>query len=411
MAFDFELKGVWCGPGDCGKTRETIVAFLDRLREHGFNAIFINLKGGDGKLFWPSPNFGECVAEGYKDFDLPAVLLEECGKRGIQFHCWFIDYYEGENGVAYKAHPEWAARDGKGRTTAEETLRGRRFGSVWMCPAQNPGYTDQWLVPLYKEFADRYPVASLHHDYIRYPGDLAPDQYCYCDYCLENLPKWAGYISEKYPDEPFYHELYDREYLEAHWEQSPRVLPRNWERLDRGSKSRFLLESGFFQGGRNDLDYFFYRYRIEAVTRFAKESKEAVKAANPNIKLSGAYFKNPIHSGRFIGQDWREHAPYCDLCIPMDYRDHFPGTFEHYLDLLEETIYKQQAWAQGFERLYIGFAVNFLFKEERDGPYPEEKFQRVVERIASTGSKGLVVFCEEQIRRFGMWEVAKRVLG
>jgi hypothetical protein len=95
----------------------------------------------------------------------------------------------------------------------------------------------------------------------------------------------------------------------------------------------------------------------------------------------------------------------------MDYRDHFPGTFDQYLDLLEETIYKQQIWAKDYERLYIGFAVNFLFKEERDGPYPEEKFQRVVERIASTGSKGLVVFCEEQIRRYGMWEVAKKILG
>jgi uncharacterized lipoprotein YddW (UPF0748 family) len=339
----FELKGVWCGPGDCGKTRESVRAFLDRLKHTGINAIFLNVKGV-GEIFWPSERFPEAVREGYQKFDLPAVLVEECEKRGIQFHAWFIDFFESENGTAFKAHPEWAMRDWKGRTTAEEWLRGKRFGAVWMCPAQRPGYTDQWLVPMYEEFAQRYPVASLHHDYIRYPGDLAPDQYCFCDSCLQMLPEWAGFLNKTYLEEPFYHEKYDREYLESHWEPSPRVLPRNWDGLDRGSKSRFLLEGNFFQCGRNDLDYFFYRYRIEAINRFARESYEAVKAVNPNTKLSGAYFKNPIHSGRFIGQDWREFASWSEICVPMDYRDHFPGTFEQYLDLLEGTIYRQIEW-------------------------------------------------------------------
>ncbi len=410
MPLDFELKGVWCGAHDCGVSRESICAFLDRLKEAGFNAIFMNVKGV-GHLFWPSRLFPEAVAEGYREFDMPAILMEECEKRGIQFHAWFIDFFESESGPAFREHPEWAMRDGKGRTTADEWLRGKRFGCVWMCPAQRPGYTDQWLVPLYREFAERYPVASLHHDYVRYPGDLAPDQYCFCDFCLENLPKWAGFVNPAYPDEPFYHEKYDREYLESHWEPSPRVLPPNWDRLDRGSKSRFLLEGGFFQGGRNDLDYFFYRYRIEAVKDFVRLSHEAMQAVRPGIKKSGAIFKNPIHSGRFIGQDWREFAPWMEICVPMDYRDHFPGTFPQYLDLLEEAIHRQKDWAAKMERLYIGTAVNFLFKEEPDGPYPAEKLQRVAERIHCTGVPGIVLFCESQLTQFGQWETAKRLFA
>lgn len=410
MSNSFRLKGVWCGPGDCGTSRESVAAFVAQIHETGFNAIFFNVKGG-GRLFWPSPGFPEAIAPGFAEFDLPAVLLEECSRRGIEFHAWMFDFFEGESDAAFRLHPEWAMRDAKGRTTAEETLRGRRFGGMWMCPAQSPGYTDQWLVPIYREFAERYPVASLHHDYIRYPGDLAPDQYCFCDYCLAELPRWARYVSEAYSDEPFYHDLYDREYLEAHWEQSPRVLPRNWELLDRASKGRFLLEGGFFQGGRYDLDYFFYRYRVESITRFARESYEAVKSVNPNIKLSGAYFKNPIHSGRFIGQDWREFAPWCEICVPMDYRDHFPGTFTQYLDLLEETIERQKKWAAGFESLYIGFAVNFLFKEESDGPYPATKLREVIRRIDATGVEGFVVFCDDQLTRYGLREEAARLLA
>ena len=34
-------------------------------------------------------------------------------------------------------------------------------------------------------------VDSVHHDYVRYPGDVAPDDYCFCDYCLEHISKYA----------------------------------------------------------------------------------------------------------------------------------------------------------------------------------------------------------------------------
>jgi uncharacterized lipoprotein YddW (UPF0748 family) len=404
---DFEVKGVWCGPSDCGTSRETVAAFLDRLAEHGFNAIFMNVKGG-GLLYWPSSGFPEAVAEGYHDFDLPAVLLEECGRRGIQFHAWMFDFFENESHEAFRRHPEWAMRDARGRTTADEWLRGKRFGGTWMCPARRPGYADQWLVPIYREFAQRYAVTSIHHDYVRYPGDLAPDQYCFCDFCLEALPAWARLAHGAYREEPFLHEKYDREYLEAHWEPSPRVLPAAWDRLDRAARSRFLLDGSYFHGGRADLDYFFYRYRVEAISQFVREAHQAVKEANPDIKLSGAFFKNPIQSGRFIGQDWREFASGCEICVPMNYRDHFPGTFEQYLDLLEETVYLQKQWAAGFEALYIGVAVNFLFKEEPDGPFPPEKLELAIARIASTGVPGIVVFCESQLHRFGMWEAVRR---
>lgn len=401
-----KIRGVWGGSGECGNTREQIQRYLDRLYKAGINAVFLGVKEGDGRICWPSEKFPDCVKPEYKDFDLPKVFLEEATQRGIQFHAWFIDYYEGEHTPAHQQHPEWAVLNAQGKPTAYDTLRGRRYDAVWMCPARRPGYTDQWLVPMYEEFAQRYEVASIHHDYIRYPGDAAPDQYCFCDYCLDNIPKWAGYINESHPEEQFFHELYDRAHLEAHWEQSPRVLPPYWPKLDRLAKSRFLLEGGFFQVGRNDLDYFFYRYRVEQVKDFARLSWEAVTKANPKVKLSGAIFKNPIHSGRFIGQDWREFAPYMPITVPMDYRDHFPGTFEQYLDLLEETIGRQKVWAREFEALYIGCAINFLFKEEHESgkAYSKEKLPRLIERVASTGVEGMVLFSSGQFDQYGVWD-------
>lgn len=399
-----KVRGVWGGTGECGATRDSVGSYVARLADVGVNTIFMSIKEGDGRICWPSERFPQAVKPPYAEFDLPAVLVEECQKRGVQLHAWLIDYYEGEQGAANREHPEWAALDAHGRPTSQETLRGRRYGSVWMCPARRPGYTDQWLVPIHEELATRYEFASIHHDYIRYPGDLAPDQYCFCDYCLDEIVRYAGYINEAFPDEPFLHELYDREYLESHWEQSPRVLPPAWSTWPRAWKAKFLLEGSFFQNGRNDLDYFFYRFRTEQINRFAKEAYQTVKEINPRIKLSGAIFKNPVHSGRFIGQDWRQFAQWMEIAVPMDYRDHFPGTFEQYLSLLEETIRWQQVWAAEMESLWIGTAINFLFKEEPDGPYPTEKLSQVLERIASTGVEGAVLFSSGQFERYGVWD-------
>jgi hypothetical protein len=237
---------------------------------------------------------------------------------------------------------------------------------------------------------------------------MAPDQYCFCDYCLTEMPRFNCFLSESHQKEQFYPELYDRGYLEAHWEPSPRVLPPNWELLDRVSKCRFLLEGGFFPVGRLDLDFFFYTYRMHWITEFARLSAEAVRSVSPETKISGAYFKNPIHSGRFIGQDWRTFAPYSEICVPMNYRDHFPGTFDQYLDLLGETIRRQKEWAREFEHLYIGVAVNFLYKEEPGGPWPDAKVEAVVDCAASAEAEGLVFFCTDQIERYGVRDAIRR---
>lgn len=378
---------------------------MEELADLGLNALFLGIKEGDGRLCWPSKVRPEAVRPEYLDFDLAEVFCEEARRVNIQPHAWMIDYMDH---VAALSHPEWAALNKDGKPTSAETLRGRNYGATWMCPAQRPGYTDQWLVPLYAELAECYDFESIHHDYIRYPGDLAPDQYCFCDYCLEQIPKFAGFVNEAFPEEPFFHELYDRPYFEAHWEQSPRVLPANWALLPREVKSRFLLDGSFFAGGRHDLDYFFYLYRTHQINEFARLSHEAVKVANPKVKISGAIFKNPVHSGRFIGQDWRQFARWQEITIPMDYRDHFPGTFSQYLDLLEESIYRQKGWARESEALYIGIAINFLYKEELSARvFPAQKLTETLNRIHGTGVEGCVLFCTDQIREFQMQDAVR----
>lgn len=357
-----KLRGVWCYPGDLGSSADSVAKFLDKAHRNGFNALFLHLKGGDGRAQWPSTRHPDQISRGFENFDLPAILVEQAKPLGFELHAWFIDFFGG--GPAFENHPDWAMTDALGRRTSEETLRGAKYGAVWMCPARRPGVTDQYLIPLYADFAERYAFHSVHHDYVRYPGDLAPDQYCFCDYCLEAIPKYAGLIPLAHPERPYYHDLYDRPYIESHWEQTPRALPANWDALPRQMKARFLLEGSTFQGGRADLDYFFYEYRRHWINEFCRECATAVRAARPEMEISAAVFKNPVQSGRFIGQDWRDFAPWVETVAPMDYRDHFPGDFQTYLDLLAPTIEDQKLWAKNHKRLVIGAAVNFLFWDE-----------------------------------------------
>lgn len=359
-----KTKALWCGASDAGVSPTEVHEFVEKTFDAGFNLLLPEFKHGDGSLSFQSDLHPECVRAELAGFDLAAELLAETRKSGQELHAWFIDYMETPNSPANTQNPSWACLDPSGRPTDAEMLRGKRYGARWMCPARSPGYTDEWLVPLYAEFAKKYAFDGLHHDYVRYPGDLAPDQYCFCDWCLNEIPRWAGYATKDFPHERLSHPVYDREYVESHWEPSPTVLPEDWDRLDRRTKAEFLRDGRFFAAGRADLDYFFYTFRAEAIERFVRLCAEAVRETRPGMRLSGAFFKNPVHSGRFLGQDWRKYAPWVDDCFPMDYRDHYPGSFETYLVLLGETIQDQSHWSRPFSRYAPGIAINFLYYEE-----------------------------------------------
>jgi uncharacterized lipoprotein YddW (UPF0748 family) len=357
-------RAVWAHPRDAGTTDASVRAFVDQLAKAHVNTVVMEVKTANG-VFWPSRRFPEAVEPEYREFDFPAVMIREAHARGIAVHAWFFDFAEGANSPVARTHPEWLALSPDGKPTTAEILRGQPYRMAWMCPARRPGYTDQWLIPLIKEFAERYDVDAIHHDYVRYPGDLAPDTYCFCDYCLKHLPEYASYLSQARPDDPLT-SPFDRPHLEAHWERSPKVLPPNWDQYSREMKSRLLLDGSFFPGGNRDLDYFFYEYRVHHVAEFTRQVFEAIRQVKPRIEVSAAVFRNPVQSGRFIGQDWRRFSPWVQYLMPMDYRGHFAGTFETHLDLLAETIQQQKIWAREFKHLWIGIASYQLYDEERE---------------------------------------------
>lgn len=360
-----ERHALWVHPPDVGRTREAVQAFVERSRRAHIDTIIVLVKGMSGEIYWKSERFPAAVVKGYETFDMLGELTGEAHRHGIKVHAWLVDFVEGVRGPALRAHPEWAQVNPAGGTTATETLGPRRrpYPYVWMCPAQRPGYVDQWLLPMIEEIITSYDVDGIHHDYARYPGDVAPDSFCFCDYCVKGVPRYAMLAydtraGERYRVDP------RQERIEANWWTDPTMLPAGYAENDRREQADFLLNGRTIPGGPADVRYFFYQYRVAQVDRFVREASELVRRINPKLEISAAVFKNPVQSARFIGQQWHQWNDWVDVYTPMTYRSHFAGSFDAYLDHLQETTKRQLEWTRHGRPLEAGIASTYLYREE-----------------------------------------------
>jgi uncharacterized lipoprotein YddW (UPF0748 family) len=359
-----EGHAIWAHPPAIGSNIEAVRKFVDQCKRANIDTIVILVKGAEGELYWKSKKFPQAIAKGWENFDLLEHLTREAHAQGIKIDAWLCDFIEGANGAAYRAHPEWAQLNPDGGTTLTEKLgQTKPYPYVWMCPARRPGYVDQWLIPMFEEVARNYPVDSVHHDYVRYPGDVAPDSYCFCDYCLAHIPRDAM-LSYETGSAERYRVKFAQPRIEANWWSDPTMVHADWENMDRREKADFLLNGRTIPGGPPDMRYIFYDYRVHQIKTFVREVTTHVRRINPKVEISAAVFKNPILSGRFIGQRWNEWTPWIDVFMPMTYRSHFAGTFESYLDHLTETTARQMEWVNHERPLYAGIASTYLYREE-----------------------------------------------
>ncbi|HEX6730742.1 MAG TPA: putative glycoside hydrolase, partial [Pyrinomonadaceae bacterium] len=359
-----EVHAIWAHPPDVGKSAESTREFVAKCKRANIDVIVMDVKGMAGEIYWKSEKFPQAIARGYESFDVLEHLTREAHAQGIKVDAWLVDFAEGERGAAFREHPEWAMLNPDGTTTASESLgvAKRHYGYVWMCPARRPGYTDQWLLPMIEEIASNYSVDSIHHDYVRYPGDVSPDGYCFCDYCLKHIPRYAMLSYETGAPERFRVKRV-QEHIEANWSDVT-MLPVDWQQRDRREMADYILNGRTIPGGPPDMRYYFYDYRVHQIDTFVREARERVQKINPKIGISAAIFKNPIQSARFIGQRWHEWSRWVDVYMPMTYRSFFKGNIEAYLDHLTETTLRQLEWTRREKPLYAGIASTYLCREE-----------------------------------------------
>jgi len=407
-----EGRALWAHPGDTGPTASGVRAFVQRCADAGVETIVILAKGTNGNIYWKSRRFPQAIAKGWEDFDLLEQILPEAHARGMKVHAWVCDFLESPNGAAVREHPEWAQLNPSGENSLNEPRnRTKVFEQVAMCPARRPGFADQWLLPMIEEIATNYKVDGIHHDYVRYMG-LAPESYCFCDYCVSDMVRWALLKWEHGPAERVrMQDLSPR--VEGNWGGMLDMLPVGWDRMDRREKAEFLVNGSTLPGGPRDMRYFFYEYRVEQINNFVCEAAKRVRRINPKIEMSAAVFTNPIQCARYIGQKWNDWTSWVDIFMPMTYRSQFQGDFQVYLDRLTEITKRQREWLRYERPLYAGIATTYLYKEEMEQKvYPPEKLTRAIEAARRANPEGIAIFAAGSLTSQKLWDtMAKAFKG
>lgn len=154
-------------------TPDGVRRVVQRLADAGVELLIPCVKQVDGLVDYPSDVAN--VRADYRDWDALMVAAEEANRRGLQLHAWCCVFPEGEGSRLLAEHPECRAVQ-HGHATESWT---------WACPRRPQ--TQDYVLAIYQELIDRYPVQGVHLDYIRYA-----DGFCYCDVCRESYQREFG---------------------------------------------------------------------------------------------------------------------------------------------------------------------------------------------------------------------------
>ncbi len=254
-------------------TREEIAALADQLAQAHINVFFPETIYGSQAIFDDAT--GLFPLHGHFDgLDALAVLIEECHARGIEVHAWIHCFLIGVRGNADEPpllaarHPEWLAQDREGR---QESLD--EPGYVFINPAHPEAR--RALIDAYAALVESHDLDGLQLDYIRYP----------------------------------HHQRWERD-----WDHSDHTRARVQDAL--GFDPREITPEA------NSAEWHqWLAWREEVITSFVVEAVEAVRAVDPNIRLTSAVFPDLPTAIETKGQNWAawQARGLMDAIIPMAY--------------------------------------------------------------------------------------------
>lgn len=152
---------------------------LDRLKEANFNVVFLQVRLR-GDVIYPSAiepmnRIFSGKFDGNPGYDPLAFAIEECHKRGLECHAWFVTYPLGlEKSVASRGNKTVVKR---------KPQLCKLHNGEWHLDPGMPETTD-YILSLVRELVGKYDIDGIHFDYIRYPEGAGtfPDKATYARY-------------------------------------------------------------------------------------------------------------------------------------------------------------------------------------------------------------------------------------
>lgn len=144
--------------------QQDLCNMLDRLADANFNTVFLQVRLRGDVIYRSAIEPASKTFSGeygtMPGYDPLAFAIEECHKRGMECHAWFVTFPVGtekavkEQGKlsVVKRHPELC----------------KRHNGEWYLDPGVPGTAD-YILSLVKEVVKGYDIDGIQFDYIRYP--------------------------------------------------------------------------------------------------------------------------------------------------------------------------------------------------------------------------------------------------
>lgn len=143
--------------------KRELVAMLDELKKYNFNTVMFQVRA-KGEVFYRSniEPMSSVIAWNSISFDPLAFAIDECHKRGMECHAWFVTYPLGKNAFVKSL--------GANSVVKKNPSIVKQFKGEWFLDPGNPK-TDKYLLTLVQEIVSNYDIDGIHFDYIRYPDN------------------------------------------------------------------------------------------------------------------------------------------------------------------------------------------------------------------------------------------------
>lgn len=168
-------------PEGIKRQKQELCQLLDQLKEANFNTVLFQTRLR-GDVIYPSTYepFAESIT-GFTgkapapEYDPLAFAVEECHKRGMEIHAWFVSIPIG-NDRQMRLH-------GKDAVARKHPSLCKHINHSWYLDPGNPE-TANYLAGIVREIVTNYDIDGIHFDYIRYPDQTMkfPDQDTYRKY-------------------------------------------------------------------------------------------------------------------------------------------------------------------------------------------------------------------------------------
>jgi len=185
-----EIRGVWLTtvygldwphqPATNSLTREKqqrdLIDVLDRLQDANFNTVFLQVRLR-GDVIWrsdiePASKIFSGKYGLMPGYDPLTFVIEECHKRGMECHAWFVTFPLGTD--------KNVKEQGKRSVVKRHPKLCKRHNGEWYLDPGVPETSD-YILSLVKEIVKGYDIDGIHFDYIRYPEQAKsfPDKVLY----------------------------------------------------------------------------------------------------------------------------------------------------------------------------------------------------------------------------------------